>query len=144
MIVYFDTSAIVPIVIEEETSAAGTRLWQQADRVISSRLVYAEARATLAMAGRLGRLDDQNLRDAVSGLESLVADLDMVEATDRLIRRAGELAESFGLRGYDPVHLASAELANDADLVVAAGDHSLLQAAKTLGLGIANLRDIPS
>jgi len=46
--VYFDTSAIVPIVIEEPSSKVASRLWDEADRVVSSCLVYAEGRAASA------------------------------------------------------------------------------------------------
>jgi uncharacterized protein len=139
LIVYFDTSALVPIVIDEDTSTAATRLWDEADRVISSRLVYAEARAALGLACRIGRLDETRLRSAVRGLEDLVSHLDVVEVTDQVVRRAGTLVESLSLRGYDAIHVASAELLDDADLVVAAGDEHVARAARTLGLGSANL-----
>ena len=55
---YFDTSAVVPLVIEEPSSIVASRLWDEADRVVSSRLVYAEGRAALAMARRLDRIDE--------------------------------------------------------------------------------------
>jgi hypothetical protein len=141
LIVYFDTSALVPIVIEEDTSITATRLWREADRVISSRLLCVEARAALAMARRIGRLNDKTLRRAVRGLEDLVAELDVVEVTADLACRAGTFAETFGLRGYNAIHLASAVLVNDQDLVLATGDRDLLQAVKNVGLGVANLRD---
>ncbi|MDQ6615361.1 MAG: type II toxin-antitoxin system VapC family toxin [Actinomycetota bacterium] len=144
MIVYFDTSALVPIVIEEATSGNATRLWREAERVISSRLIYAEARAALAMARPLNRLGEQELRDAVDGLDSLIENLDMVEVTEELVRHAGTLAETLHLRGYDAVHVASAERVKDRDLVVASGDENLLEAAKALRLSVANLRDLPS
>jgi uncharacterized protein len=140
LIVYFDTSAFVPIVVEEEASATAARLWSDADRVVSSRLLYAEARAALGMARRTGRLGGEQLREAVVTLEELVINLDVVEVTDILVRRAGTLAEDLRLRGYDAVHLASAEAITDADLVFASGDSALLEAATTLRLSVANLR----
>lgn len=51
-----------PIIIEEPSSLAALRLWDEADRVVSSRLVYAEGRATLAMAHRMERMDDDELQ----------------------------------------------------------------------------------
>jgi hypothetical protein len=71
LIVYFDTTAIVPVVIEEPSSAVASRLWDEADRVVSSRLVYAEGRAALAMAHRMDRIDERGLRTAVDGFEAL-------------------------------------------------------------------------
>jgi predicted nucleic acid-binding protein len=38
VIAYFDTSAIVPLIIEEATSPTCRRLWNDATRVASSRL----------------------------------------------------------------------------------------------------------
>lgn len=141
MIVYFDTSAIVPIVIEEASSPAASRLWDDADRVVSSRLVYAEARAALALARRMDRLEEDELRTAVQDFEALHEQLDIVEVTAELVRDAGSLAERFALRGHDAVHLASAQLIQDPDLVLAAGDLSLLEAAQAVGFATSNLQD---
>ena len=143
MIVYFDTSAIVPIVIDEPSSAIAARLWDEADRVVSSRLVYAEGRAALAMARRLDRIDERELREAVDNFESLHDQLDVIEVTERLIREAGGLAEQLSLRGYDAVHLASARLVDDAETVLAAGDQSLLVAARAIGISTADLTRQP-
>ncbi len=139
MIVYFDTSAIVPIIIEEPSSPVASRLWDEAERVVSCRLVYAEGRAAFAMARRLNRVDDDELRAAVQDLESLYQQLDIVEVTDSLVRNAGSLAERFALRGYDAVHLASAQVVHDPDLVLAAGDQNLMRAARTLGIATSKL-----
>ena len=139
MIVYFNTSAILPIVIEEPSSAVASRLWDEADRVVSSRLVYAEGRAALAMARRMSRVDARQLRAAVRDFEALHDQLDIVEVTEGLVRGAGALAEQFALRGYDAFHLASARLVNDREMVLAAGDQSLLCAARAVGIATANL-----
>jgi hypothetical protein len=139
LIVYFDTSALVPIVIEEEPSENCALLWDQADRVLSSRLLYAEGRAALAQARRMGRLNEASLRDAVRTFEDLVQQLDAVEVTAELVHRAGTLAEQMRLRGYDAIHLASAEAVSDPEVVVATVDRALHHAARSLGLGVANL-----
>ncbi|MCL4445708.1 MAG: type II toxin-antitoxin system VapC family toxin [Actinobacteria bacterium] len=136
MIVYFDTSALVPILIEEPCSLAAALLWDEADRVISSRVAYAEARAALAMARRSNRVNDDELRKVVDDFELLHEQLDIVEVNDRLIRDAGSLADQFGLRAYDAVHLASARVVQDPDLVLAAGDQNLLRAAQGLGFAM--------
>jgi predicted nucleic acid-binding protein len=139
LIVYFDTSAIVPIVIDEPSSTVASRLWDEADRVLSSRLVYAEGRAALAMARRVDRIDERGLREAVDDFESLHDQLDVIEVTEGLIREAGGLAEQLSLRGYDAVHLASARLVDDAEMVLAAGDQNLVVAAQAIGLATADL-----
>lgn len=136
---YFDTSAIVPIVIEEPSSKVASRLWDEADRVVSSCLVYAEGRAALAMAHRLHRIDELGLREAVDSFEGLHDQLDVIEVTERLVREAAGLAEQLSLSGYDAVHLASARLVADAEMVLAAGDQQLLVAARALRLATADL-----
>lgn len=140
---YFDTSAIVPVVIDEPSSMVASRLWDEADRVVSSRLVYVEGRAALAMAHRLDRIDEAELREAVDTFESLHDQLDVIEVTEGLLREAGGLAEQLSIRGYDAVHLASARLVDDAEMVLAAGDQSLLVAARALGLATADLTSYP-
>ena len=139
MIAYFDTSAIVPIVIEEPGSLTAVTLWDEADRVVSSRLAYAEARAALALATRINRITTRQLRRAVTNLEDLFDQLDLVEVTDAIVRRAGELAEAAALRGSDAVHLSSAEQLADRDLVFAAGDQELLRGASDLTMHTADV-----
>ncbi len=139
MIVYFDTSAVLPLVIEEPSSRTAAQLWDEAERVVSSRLVYPEGRAALAMALRMRRIEEEELHVAVDAFEILHGQLDMVEVTEELVRSAGGMAEQFHLRGYDAVHLASVREIADPDLVLAAGDLSLLAAAEALGIAVANL-----
>jgi len=139
LIVYFDTSAVLPVVIEEPSSQIASRLWDEADRVVSSRLVYPEGRAALAMAFRMNRVDGLELRAAAEEFEVLHAQLDIVEVTEGLVRSAGAMAQQFGLRGYDAVHLASLQSVGDSELVLAAGDQNLVAAAQALGIATANL-----
>ncbi|MDZ4824853.1 MAG: type II toxin-antitoxin system VapC family toxin, partial [Actinomycetota bacterium] len=121
-------------IVEEDGSERAGRLWDAADRVVSVRLVYPQARAALAAARRARRLTESALRRATTDLETVVGQLDIVELSEGLARRAGELAELQGLRGYDAVHLAAAETVADAELVLVAGDTELLGAAGRMGL----------
>ena len=139
MICYFDTSALIPLLVEEAGSEVAGRLWDTADHVVSSRLVYAEARAALAQAHRTDRIDAPGLRRVVTDLEVLIGHLDLVEVEAPVVHRAGELAELLALRGYDAVHLGSAESLADPDLVLVAGDRQLLRAAGELKIAVADL-----
>jgi uncharacterized protein len=139
VIAYFDTSAVMPLLIAEPGSDRAASLWDGADRVVSVRLVYPEARAALAQAERLGRLAARQLRDAVTEFDALFEQIDLVEVDDVLARRAGELAGVRQLRGYDAVHLAAANRVNDPDVVVVAGDGALLDAATAEGMTVAGL-----
>ena len=137
MIAYFDTSALIPLLIAEPGSAVAGRLWDTADRVVSARLVYPEARTALAMAHRQNRLTTRQHRAAKRELDDLHRQLDIVELDAALAASAGDLAETYGLRGYDAVHLAAALLVHDPDLVLTAGDNDLLAAASDAGLATA-------
>jgi predicted nucleic acid-binding protein len=139
VIAYFDTSAVVPLLIAEPGSARAASLWDGADRVVSVRLLYPEARAALAQAERLGRLTAGQLRDAVTELDSLFEEIDLIEVDDGLARHAGELAEVRQLRGYDAVHLAAADRVRDPNVVVIAGDSALRDAAAAEGMAVAEL-----
>lgn len=63
-IVYFDSSAFVKLVIEEDGSSLAAELWDGCDAAVSSRLAYPEVRAALAAAGRAHRLDPSDQRRA--------------------------------------------------------------------------------
>jgi uncharacterized protein len=141
VIAYFDTSAVVPLLVEEPATPRAARLWDEAERVVTVRLCYAEARAALAMARRIGRIRPAALRLAVQTLHVLYGQMDLVEVTDGVVRRAGSLAEEHELRGYDAVHLASAETLADPEIVLVAGDDPLCRAAASQGLAVARLAD---
>lgn len=138
MIAYFDTSALIPLLVDEPGSERVSRLWDVADSVVAVRLIYAEARAALAQATRLGRLSAADLATTIDALEGLYANLDLLEVDERLVRRAGELAQQHALRGYDAVHLAAAERIRDDTTVMVAGDRDLCIAAGTLGMAVAD------
>jgi predicted nucleic acid-binding protein len=140
VICYFDTSALVALLVEEPGSESAASTWLAADRVASVRLVYPEARAALARARRDGRISATDLRFAVGELDTRLDQLEVVDITESLARRAGDLAETHQLRGYDAVHLAAADLLRDDDLVLVSGDGPLLGAASALGLAVARTR----
>jgi hypothetical protein len=137
VIVYFDTSAIIPLIVDEPASARCERFWNDATQVVSSRLLHVEARAALAQAQRLGRLTRPEQALAVESLDAITAEVAIVEVTEALVRTAGRLAEEQGLRGYDAVHLAAALAVADADTVFLSGDRELLAAAARAGLAVA-------
>ena len=139
MIVYIDTSALVPLVISEPTSAAAERIWDAAGRVVATPLVYVESHAALAHAQRLGGVTRAQMRRGLSALASLDQQLDRVELTHGLMRSAGGVAERHALRACDAVHLAGALSLNDPNVVFATGDRRLVAAAREAGLATADL-----
>jgi uncharacterized protein len=140
VIAYFDTSAVIPLLIGEPSSETCTRIWNEATRSISVRLLYPEARAALARAQRMSRITTRQHEAAVAELQTIVTEIDHVEITAELARSAGDLAQTHHLRGYDAVHLAAAIAAFDAELVLVTGDNDLASAARSLGLSVAPIR----
>lgn len=141
MICYFDTSAFVPILIDEPSSRACRELWTLADAVITTRLLYVEAMAALSRAERTGRITAATVRAAGDGLDRLWPEFQVIELDDALARRAAALAESRALRGYDAVHCAAAGLVDDPDVVAASGDKALLAACRSFGMATADVND---
>ena len=86
------------------------------------------------------RITSTTSRRAVAELDELLDQVDIVEFDLLLSQRAGELADLHDLRGYDAVHLASAERVADPEVVVVAGDADLARAARALGLSTASTR----
>jgi len=137
VIAYFDTAAVIPLIIEELSTESCTLMWNESSRVVSTRLLYPEARAALAKAQRMGRLSPSQLRAAVDELDALLVQIDHIEVSEELAQVAGEMAQAHGLRGYDAVHLAAAVTVADGDLVLVTGDADLAAAAGELGLPVA-------
>lgn len=134
MIGYLDTSAFVPLLIAEPTSGACRRFWDDADAVVSIRLLYVETAAALAQALRMGRLTGHNHDAAQRMLQALWPQIEVVEVDQLLVTRAAAMAHELALRGYDAVHCAAAEQLNDDDVVAASGDQRLLSAWAQVGV----------
>lgn len=136
MIAYFDTSALVPLLIEETSSIECRRIWNESSIAVSSRVVYPEARAALAKARRTGRATARQIQAAVQRLDTIVDEISQLDFTPGLARVAGAIADEHDLRAYDAVHLASAAAVTD-DAVLVTGDRALMDAAHRVGLAVA-------
>lgn len=134
-VVYFDSSAYVKLLVEEDGSELAADLWDACDAAVSSRLAYPEVRAALAAARRAGRLARTDLMQAETAWEDYWAATRPVELSRVVARTAGELASSRSLRGADAVHLA-ALLAVGSDVLLAAWDTRLRQAALACGVAV--------
>ena len=136
-LVYFDSSALVKLVADEDGSDLAAELWDGCDAALASRLAYPEVRAALAASGRNHDLSEQDLDAAEQAWEQFWAAVRPVELTAAVEQHAGQLARSHALRGADAVHLASALALGDPDLIVAVWDPRLHAGAATAGLPVA-------
>ncbi|NHN54773.1 type II toxin-antitoxin system VapC family toxin [Calidifontibacter sp. DB0510] len=136
MIVYLDTSAVIPILIDEPSTEVCRRAWNAANRRASSRLTYVEVATALAMAERRRRLTSRQHATAWSHFNRLWPDVDIVELDASLAARAASFAKPLALRGDDAVHCACAEALREPQLVAVSGDVGLLDAWQRLGLAV--------
>jgi len=151
VIAYFDTSALVPLLVNEPTTTACGRLWTDAERIVSVPILYTETRAALARAERSSRISNTELARAIGQLDLLFEDIDLVTVDIDLARLGGDLAQRHHLRGYDALHLAGGVRVGLADVatrvptsfdefVFATGDRNLADAASAAGLAVARLQ----
>lgn len=141
MILYLDTSALLKLYIDEQGSQDVRSLIGPAKAVFTHIIAYAELRAALAKAMRMKRISSGQHTALVADVDSDWLTLNIVDVDMPLVRRAGALAELFGLRGFDSIHLAAAEwlhatAGGHPEFAFAAFDRGLCSGAKTIGLRV--------
>lgn len=133
-IVYFDSSALVKLLVEEDGSDLAATLWDGCDAAVASRLAYPEVRAAIAVARRDRRLTAADQRHAEAAFGGYWAATRMVELTYPVAERAGQLATDHALRGSDAVHLASVLSVGAEQVLLAVWDRRLRSAARAAGV----------
>jgi predicted nucleic acid-binding protein len=136
-VVYFDSSALVKLVVDEDGSELAAALWDGCDAAVSSRLAYPEVRAALAAAARDHRIGTRARRAAEDDWEDFWAATQPVELTETVERHAGLVATTYALGGADAVHLASALAILPTNMIVAVWDRRLRDGARAAGLPVA-------
>lgn len=136
-LVYFDSSALVKLVVDEVGSDVAAVLWNSCDVALASRLAYPEVCAALAAAARNHDLTESEASAAAADWELFWASIRPVELSADVERVAGSLAATYQLRGADAVHLASALALGSTDLAVAVWDKRLHAGAVAEGLAVA-------
>lgn len=116
---------------EEQGRELVRRAVEEARRVATSTVAYAEARAALARKEREGELDHEQCSRAVAALDSEWRGFIRIPVSNLVSYRAGEMAELYALRGFDAIHLASAAQLQErfADVRFLAFDARLVEAA---------------
>ena len=108
MILYLDTSAWVKIYVREAGSKELRAYTSRADAMAASVVAYPEARAAFAGLKAQGTSTEAKHQQRLAQLNLDWGNLLRVELTPSVVRTAGDLAEVYGLRGFDSIHLASA------------------------------------
>ena len=134
MIAYFDTSALLKLVIAEAGADHARLVWEQASEIVVSRLAWTEALAALAAARAGRRLTDEGYTAAVAAFRECFARCTVVSVADLLVERAADLAADYDLRAADAIHLATALAVIEDDFIFVTWDKRLRQAALQAGM----------
>lgn len=134
---YFDASALVKLVVDEDGSDLAARIWDGCDAALSSRLAHVEVCAALAAARRNADLSPSGLRSALAGFDTFWRAVRPVELTEQVQLQAGQRVRDHALRGADAIHLASALAVGDRQLLMAVWDRRLAAAARASGLAVS-------
>lgn len=139
MILYADTSALVKKYVREADSEAVLAYFAGFETTATAALTLAEMAAALAKAARMGWVEEtasrKTWRDFVAHWPAYVR----VPISAGVVERAARLARAHGLRAYDAVHLACAQVCLEAvgeALVFACYDRRLRAAAVAEGLRV--------
>ncbi len=105
---------------------------EESSRIATSMVSYAEARATFARLLREERLTEEEHSGVVEALDGRWPTYERPVVTEDLARLAGGFAQTYALRGYDSIQLASAFVcrARHQDLHFLSFDDHLNDAAK--------------
>jgi uncharacterized protein len=136
MLAYVDASALIKRVVADDGSALAADAWRTARSVMSSTIVYPDARAALGAMRAAERLDDEELRLAVCRLERVFEEIELIPADAEIVGLAGSLAERHALSGMEAVHLATALNLDAPRVVMLTWSPSLATAAADNGLAV--------
>lgn len=135
MTAYLDTSALAKLYILDEGATLDLAgIIETFGSITTSRLTFVETRAALAAARRAGRLTAHGHDAAVDDLVAVwTTTLHIIDLTQAVAADAGEVAETFGLRAADAVHLASLRALDAPAVPLVAWDVRLREAALANG-----------
>lgn len=125
------------LLIREVGSTETGAIVHQSDEHFASSIGYVEARSALGAAARTGRVGRARQNQSRSELERIWRGVDVVQLDDRLVQSAGDVSEDRRLRAGDAIHLASALVVDEPELVFVTWDHELARAAREVGLAVA-------
>lgn len=108
MILFCDTSALMKLFVQEQHSNNMQAAFQSASLVAVSQITWVEMCAALALKQRTRQIDAPQAAQALLELHQEWGGYSQLAVDSALIISAGDLAQSFGLRAYDSLQLASA------------------------------------
>jgi predicted nucleic acid-binding protein len=137
LILFCDTSALIKLYIKEDGSEAVTAKLIESEGVAVCRIAWAEAMAAFSRRVRDVPEDAAVIEQAKAALAQDWPNFIVMEVTQQLVERAGDYVDTFALRGYDSVQLASAfevGRVTESPIYFACFDTRLNKAASVLGM----------
>ncbi len=136
---FWDSSAIVPLCVNENRSKSAFRLWRHFPERFVWRETSVEISSVLARLNREGILDSIGLQNAQSRFFSVEKDWICLEHSQRATDIARTFPLTYGLKALDCLQLAAAlvwckEFPKDKEFV--SGDARLCKAAESAGFTV--------
>jgi hypothetical protein len=138
---FWDSSAIVPLLVAESSSAAVMAEYERDPELVVWWATEVECVSALARLEREGSLDGPSMVDALERLNALVQAWQEVQPIVRIRQTAIRLLRVHGLRGADALQLGAALAAAEdqpASLPIVTLDDRLGQAAEREGFRVVN------
>ncbi len=139
MIVFFDSSALAKIYLDEPDKTSAIRSFKVANVRVASRLAWVETLSAFALRVRIGASSSSEADIALKAFARLWQTISVVEVSAEIVTLAGDYVSLLGLRAYDSVQLASAmslQSAMKQSVVFATFDKKLRSAASASGLTV--------
>lgn len=137
MRLYLDTSALLKLYVEEDDSDFVEGAVQATETTATSIITYVETRSAFSRRRRDGSLTLTDYHRVVREFDREWERYFVIPVTDSLVKSAGKLAETHGLRAYDALHLTSADFFRNKTkepVVFGCWDSRLEAAARRQGL----------
>ena len=141
---FWDSSAIVPLVLHEEETDYCLKILSDDQEMLTWCLSRLEVMSALCRRVREGNLNERYFREAKRHLNDLVERAYEVKAIEKVRQRALRLLEVHPLRAADACQLASALVATQEDpdrLVIVCFDQRLKNAAIKEGFIVNPMKD---
>jgi uncharacterized protein len=136
---FWDTSAIVPLLVSQQQSEAVREAFATDPEIIAWWATGLECTSALARLEREGRLTAQGWSEASERLSALGASWQEILPSARLRQLAGRLLRTHPLRTADALQLAAALTASDDDpgaITLVTFDDRLADAARREGMPV--------
>jgi uncharacterized protein len=137
MNLYLDSSAWVKLYVAEPGQPELIQAVSHANLLVSHLIAYAEVHAAFAKRLRMEDLTEAAYDQCLAQFQSDWADTLVIQVDGTIVHNAAEMAFTYGLRGYDNIHLAAAHFFHQQSgepLYFACFDKRLNAAARSLGL----------